>query len=827
MGSFINHYFLVLKYFVFYSLVFLCTSTFAQGEPNIWYFGVNAGLNFNTNPPTPLVDMPPGNFSSEGSSTISDNNGNLLFYSNGEKVWNKLHQVMVNGTDLAGHNSSTQSSAIIPYPGTFNSVENRFDKYFLVTLDEYIASPNPIDDKGVRFSEIDMTSDNGLGAVTLNKNIYLFGTITTEKVCVVPHSNGCDFWVICKVVDSNEFYTYRITTSGFNTTPVISTISFFVDARPGQMKVSPDNKLISYVVPPNSTYSGFYVFNFDNSTGLITEKFADTTPNENQYGTAFSPDSKVVYKCAGSKIYQYDASKTTNADFIASKIIFTSATSGLLSMQLAPDGKIYIARPIFNPTSNGLGVINNPNVLGSDSNYLAEQQSLGGRFSLGGLPNQLNNLSPYNTIIVQNEDCNSVQLALENNNNIYNYSWSIANANNPQTLISTSIEANPTFNFPNPNEVYIIKCSIVSECYRTTYNLLFTPTNLNFATPTFNLSTSTYCENQTPNALPLTSIEGISGSWLPNTISTSYEGTYPYIFTPDQDQCANNIIVNITIKPLQSITFTDKIICEGDVISFPNTNNMSGTWLPVNVSNTISTTYTFTPNAECAISSEWNVTINQKERVYFTDTTICSGETVAFPATNNLTGSWSPNTISTAQNAVYTFTPNGNCVASTTWQVTVAEKLTNLEISIINDKTIVANVENATDLLIYQLDNGIFQSSNVFENVTNGCHTVNVTDLKGCTALSSSVFVFDYPRFFTPNEDGYNDFWKIEFENASTKIFIFDRYGKLLKQLRQNENGWDGTYNGQKLPATDYWFILEYEECGVLQIFKSHFSLKR
>ena len=360
---------------------------FAQGEANIWYFGANAGLDFNTNPPTSLLDLPVGNFSSEGSSTISDSNGNLLFYSNGEKVWNNMRQVMVNGADLAGHNSSTQSSAIIPYPGTYNFAKNRFDKYFIVTLDDYIANANSNDDKGVRYSEIDITMDNGFGAVTLIKNIPLFGTTTTEKVCVVPHSNGCDFWVICKVVDSADLYVYQISSSGFNTTPVISTTSFTVNAGPGQMKASPDNKLLSYVVNSNSIFSGLYIFNFDNSTGLITEKFADTTEGENQYGTAFSPNSQVVYKCAGNKIYQYDVTETTNDGFIASKVAFTSSTSGLLSMQLAPDGKIYIARPMLSFTSNELGVINNPNVLGSDFNYVAEQQSLGGRFSLAGLPN--------------------------------------------------------------------------------------------------------------------------------------------------------------------------------------------------------------------------------------------------------------------------------------------------------------------------------------------------------------------------------------------------------------------------------------------------------
>ena len=827
MGSFFKYYyFQIVKIYILIIFILCSKSLFAQGEANIWYFGKNAGLSFNTNPPTPLLDLPQGPFSSEGSSTMSDSNGNLLFYTNGEKVWNKNHQIMANGADLAGHQSSSQSSAIIPYPGTFNFTKNRFDKYFVVTLDQYFNQGNN-ENKGVCFSEIDMTQDNGLGAVTLTKNIHLFGTITTEKVCVVPHSNGCDFWVICKVVDSADFYSYRISNNGFNTTPVISTTTFFVDATPGQMKVSPNNKLLSYVVSINSIYSGLYVFNFDNSTGLITGKFADTTVNENQYGTAFSPDSKVLYKCASSKIYQYDVTTTTSDDFVASKTVFSSTTSGLQSMQLAPDGKIYIARPTLSTSVTGIGVINNPNILGEDFDYVPEQQSLGGRFSMAGLPNQLNNLIPYNAIVIQNESCNSLQLTLENNINIYSYSWGLAYVSNPQNFISSSVEASPTFYFPNPNEDYIITCSIVSECYSNTYELLFSPSDFDYTTPSFNLSTIIYCQNQIPDILPLNSNEGIVGTWLPDTINTSVAGTFPYVFTPNPNECAYSITVDITINPTQSVIFPDTIICEGDTITFPDTNNIIGTWLPENVSNTTSHIYTFTPNIACGIPTQWTVVVNEIVRIDFDDTIICEGETIFFPDTTNFEGTWFPMVISNSETATYTFTPNGNCVLQTTWQVTVVERLTNLNVSILNNTTIIANVENNNNQLLYQLDDGVFQYSNVFENVTNGCHTINVTDLVSCSSLSTTVFIFDYPKFFTPNDDGYNDYWNIFFENSVTNINIFDRFGKLLKQIQQNEMGWDGKYNGHKLPSTDYWFVLDYEECGVFRTFKSHFSLKR
>ncbi|ESU20946.1 hypothetical protein FEDK69T_27300 [Flavobacterium enshiense DK69] len=87
-----------------------------------------------------------------------------------------------------------------------------------------------------------------------------------------------------------------------------------------------------------------------------------------------------------------------------------------------------------------------------------------------------------------------------------------------------------------------------------------------------------------------------------------------------------------------------------------------------------------------------------------------------------------------------------------------------------------------------------------------------------------------YPRFFTPNGDGYNDTWNIwslSNDQPNAEIHIFDRYGKLVKQIVPGGNGWDGLFNGQTLPSTDYWFTVKYKENGAEKIFKAHFSMKR
>jgi len=92
------------------------------------------------------------------------------------------------------------------------------------------------------------------------------------------------------------------------------------------------------------------------------------------------------------------------------------------------------------------------------------------------------------------------------------------------------------------------------------------------------------------------------------------------------------------------------------------------------------------------------------------------------------------------------------------------------------------------------------------------------------------VGVIDYPRFFTPNEDAYNNRWNIigiASGDPTAKIYIFDRYGKLLKQISPIGDGWDGTYNGSPLPSSDYWFQVEYTENETRKEFRGHFTLKR
>ena len=147
-----------------------------------------------------------------------------------------------------------------------------------------------------------------------------------------------------------------------------------------------------------------------------------------------------------------------------------------------------------------------------------------------------------------------------------------------------------------------------------------------------------------------------------------------------------------------------------------------------------------------------------------------------------------------------------------------------------NNATITINVSPiGTGSLIYSIDGGAWQTSNVFEGVEAGTHEILVSDEEGCTNLSEEVLVVDYMKYFTPNGDGFNDTWNIVGLNAqhNAKIYIFDRYGKLIKQIDPLGQGWDGKYNGQDIPSTDYWFSVDYTENEQQKQFKAHFTLKR
>ncbi|QJX45847.1 hypothetical protein HMJ29_02395 [Hymenobacter taeanensis] len=342
-------------------------ASFAQREQSIWLFGQQAGLSFPADggAPTPLLTSKMTTY--EGSAVATNQQGQLLFYTNGEFVFNRQHQVMPNGKKLMGSNSSTQSALIVPDPGSGNV-------FYVFTV---AAQGNG---NGLRYSTVDMTRDNGLGDVPRANALLI--TPVAEKLAAVRHQNGRDVWIVAHRWNSNAFVTFLVTADGVQGKPILSNVGS-MHAGPGRnaigaMKFSPDGKKLAVALWREA--NKYEVFDFDRNTGKVSnaKSFA---PYPEAYGVEFSPDGSKLYGSSNgegggeAQIFQFDL-KTGKAT-----VVGKSANRKVGSLQRAPDGNIYVARE-DNPY---LGIIQNPN--SDKATYLDNGLKLGGRRSKLGLPN--------------------------------------------------------------------------------------------------------------------------------------------------------------------------------------------------------------------------------------------------------------------------------------------------------------------------------------------------------------------------------------------------------------------------------------------------------
>lgn len=346
----------------------------------------------------------------------------------------------------------------------------------------------------------------------------------------------------------------------------------------------------------------------------------------------------------------------------------------------------------------------------------------------------------------------------------------------------------PVYASASSNIYAITVRDILTTCTSIPVNVII---NQNYITPPVVIPTFTYCQNDTALVLQATASAGAILNWygtnatggtastLAPTPSTTIPGTITYYVSQSNAFCESNR-VSITITTLPAITPSfnfDNSFCAGTIQPpLPNSslNGISGSWSPSIIDNTTSGSYTFVPNPnQCAIPITVDITVHQ---------------------------------VTLFQ--IETFVSDG-----------------------INDNQTITVLATNTGDYFYQLDQGPLQNENIFENVSPGMHTVVVYDKYGCSDPISDdeVLVINYPLYFTPNEDGFNDRWNIVgLSNLGQfKINIYDRYGKFLKAIESNGQGWDGTFNNKLLPSDDYWFTISYLVNGNNKEIKSHFSLKR
>ena len=443
-------------------LIILCLFVFknslAQKEAAYWFFGENAGLNFNSGFPVATFE---GSLNTlEGCASMSDKKGNLLFYTDGTTVWNRLHGEMPSGTTLRGNSSSSQSAIIVPKPGDLKS-------YFIFTVD-WSGGEN-----GLNYYTVDMNLDKGLGDVISIDNVPLVTNLlpspTSEKITAVKVLNENAYWVIS--VNQGRFYVYKVDQNGVNIEPVAGNSGFTSLADPrGYLKVSPDG---TKIVTANMT-SGLFIYDFDSASGTVANERQLDVLNYFPYGVEFSPLGKKLYISTGDftiedipaieKLFQFnlDIQSPTSNNLNTSRIELHSYTNQRAAIQLGLDGKIYRAidgEPF-------LSVINNPEGDGLAAGYVHGAISLGNRNSGQGLPPFIQSFFEAQ-IIVQNVCLGDVtNFELDSNDNILSIIWDfgdgtpISNERNPSHIYSSPGEYMVTVEITTSEETEILTRSI-------------------------------------------------------------------------------------------------------------------------------------------------------------------------------------------------------------------------------------------------------------------------------------------------------------------------------------------------------------------------------
>lgn len=349
-------------------LIFLTQLLKCQSQFNNWYFGTNAGLTFASGSPVALINGQTSTI--EGVATMSDASGNLLFYTDGVTVYNRLHMVMTNGNGLNGNSSSTQSAIIVEWPSNPN-------KYFIFT------STNDAGPNGICYSVVDMSLSATLGAIT-TKNFQI-RTPSCEKLCAVRHCNNRDIWILTHDWASNVYRSFLVDPSGVNSTaPVLSATGWLVSGPTqsgyGQLKSNLFGNKIANAYYGNG--SRIEVGDFNNATGVVSN-MQMISYETGAYGCEFSPNGRIVYCSTNSGVLtQFNLCAGTLAQITASRYVVASTGAFMGSLQIGPDMKVYLAR-----NQTALSVINNPNNVGLSCSYSDLSVPLANRNSRFCLPN--------------------------------------------------------------------------------------------------------------------------------------------------------------------------------------------------------------------------------------------------------------------------------------------------------------------------------------------------------------------------------------------------------------------------------------------------------
>jgi len=370
-----------LKLIATLSFILLTLNSFSQPgnakRANHWFFGWNAGLDFSNGT---MQDDPNGQANiDEGTASISDTAGNLLFYvapiggtmpnDSNMNIYNRNHQIMQNGTDIDCGWDGRQNNIIVPLPESDHI-------YYLFTITDIVTQMyylGYVDSMGFKYSIIDMDLDGGLGAVT-QKNIPIYiasvGDTLSEILTAVHHANCKDVWIMIHRLNADEYLAYKLTKNGLDTVPIVNHIGNHSQSCDGWgMKFSPNGK---YAVV-NKNYSWLSngtkpdtleLYKFDKTNGVLFD-LIKIPIDSIVAGKEFSQENNFLYTFQGTNsqipmVYQYNFSEWNRTAILNSKTYIGSYLFSIPDLHLTPLNTIIMTGEI----ADTIGVIEFPNEQG-------------------------------------------------------------------------------------------------------------------------------------------------------------------------------------------------------------------------------------------------------------------------------------------------------------------------------------------------------------------------------------------------------------------------------------------------------------------------------
>lgn len=733
----------MVRFLYFGLIVLLPHKLFSQDQLKLWYFGNNAGIDFRSGTAIPdtnnIVAM-------EGSATICDASGQLLFYSNGINIWDKNGNLMPNGTGIYSGASSSQAPVFIPIPKSCT-------RYYMFTTEDETSTLHRF-----CYSIVDMSLNGGLGDIDPSYKNVVLNTNVRDAIACVKHGNGTDIWIITHALGGKIFYAQKIDNGGIQY-PIFSSIGY--GGTSGQNVGNMEFNHAGTKLVVSCTYgNSCEMFDFDKNTGVVSNLQDIKTlysMSKGPFGIQFSPDDQLLYITTiwdQSHLFQIDLNtgvKTPLQDILND--------SRMGQLQLGPDNKIYMSRS----NQSFLGLIQNPNGSGIACNFDPTGFTLWpGTKCLFGLPNHF----PFEEFVNPQVDQTSLDTICYNESIVLHadtingsYTW-----NNGSTIDSI---------FTDSAGIYWVDIDILGCVHRDSF-LIFKPNmalNLN--------SGGSICESQT------TLVYVSPNTWDQYQWSTG--------------QTTDTIIFNGNSSEYVLVTVTDSIGCsKTDSIMMIVHNNPN-----VQINHDSACTYeyiTFTATTGSGNSIQWNTgeTTGSVEYpasdlpdtvwVFVTNNQGCKDSTYILGSSVNVFNSPLAyfDTLPAGPFAIQTYFSDSSSSDVIHWNWAFGDG-TN------------SSLQNPNHQYSQE---GEYHVELIVEN-NYGCFDTSMLVLN----VSENSFI---PNVFSPNGDGKNEFFLILLANHSNqKLIIYDRWGLKLYESPENNLYWDGrTISGNKATDGTYYYIV-------------------